>query len=101
MEPWQTFLQSNYFNPQHPGAFAGPQKVRRILNKHNFYPTLKSIKAWLQNQDAYSLLRPTRYRFKRQRVVTSGIDDLWDADLADVSNLAPYNDNLKYIISNL
>ena len=41
------------------------------------------------DQDAYSLLRPTRYRFKRQRVVTSGIDDLWDADLADVSNLAP------------
>ena len=96
MEDWKKFLQSNYFNPQHPGAFAGPQKVRRILNKHNFYPTLKSVKAWLQDQDAYSLLRPTRYRFKRQRVVTSGIDDLWDADLADVSNLAPHNDSLKY-----
>ena len=96
MEPWQTFLQSNYFNPQYPGAFAGPQKVRRILNKHNFYPTLKSIKAWLQDQDAYSVLRPTRYKFKRQRVVTAGIDDLWDVDLADVSNLAPHNNNLKY-----
>ena len=96
MEPWQIFLQNNYFNPKHPGAFAGPQKVRRILNKHNFYPTLKNIKAWLQDQDAYSLLRPTRYRFKRQRVVTSGIDDLWDADLADVSNLAQHNYNLKY-----
>ena len=96
MEPWQIFLQNNYFNPKHPGAFAGPQKVRRILNKHNFYPTLKNIKAWLQDQDAYSLLRPTRCRSKRQRVVTSGIDDLWDADFADVSNLAQHNYNLKY-----
>ena len=96
MKPWQTFLEQIYFNPQHPGAFAGPVKVKKILNENDFHPTLKSVKAWLQDQDAYSLLRPARYRFKRQRVVTSGIDDLWDADLADVSNIAQHNNNLKY-----
>ena len=97
MEPqWKTFLKRIYFDPKHPGSFAGPTKVQQILKSHDYHPTLKSIKSWLQDQDAYSLLRPVKYRFKRRRIVTSGIDDLWDADLADVSNLAQYNDQFKY-----
>ena len=33
-------------------------------------------------------------------MVTIGIDDLWDADLADVSNLKKDNDNIDSIDSN-
>ena len=96
MADWKTFLQRVYFDPKEPGAFSGPKKVQSLLKEHNFTPTLKNIKAWLQDQDAYSLLRPARYRFSRQRIITRGLDDLWDADLAEVGNIAAHNDNFKY-----
>ena len=96
MSDWKEFLQRVYFDPKQPGAFSGPKKVQSLLKEHNFHPTLKQIKAWLQDQDAYSLLRPARYRFSRQRIITRGLDDLWDADLAEVGNIAAHNDNFKY-----
>ena len=90
------FLEQIYFDPSHPGAFAGPTKLLSILKKHGRPASLKGIKEWLQNQDAYSLLRPVHYRFKRSRVIPTGIDGLWDADLADVSNISQHNDGIKF-----
>ena len=92
----EDFLNQIYFDPKHPGAFGGARKLQHILKKNNITATIKEIQAWLQNQDAYSLLRPTRYKFKRRRVVTTGIDDLWDADLADVSNTAQHNNGFRF-----
>ena len=96
MEDWKTFLNEIYFNPRHPGAYAGPTKLKLILKKNNFHVSIKSIKEWLLDQDAYSLLRQVKYKFKRPRIITTGIDDLWDADLADVSNISQHNDNIRF-----
>lgn len=54
---------------------------------------LTAIKQWLQDIDVYSLQRHQRYKFKMNRVVSQGIDFLWDVDLADVSALSKENDN--------
>ena len=96
MEDWKTFLNQIYFDSKQPGSFAGPTKLKQILQQNNFNVSLKNIKDWLLDQDAYSLLRQTRYKFKRPKIVTRGIDDLWDADLADVSNISQHNDNFKF-----
>ena len=93
---WSEFLNEYYFNPENPGSFAGPIKVRQILKDHGFNVTLRDVKQWLQDQDAYSLHRQATYKFKRKRIVTSGLDDMWDADLADVSNIAQYNQPYRY-----
>jgi hypothetical protein len=51
-----TILNDYYFNPNNPGAFAGPQKLFRALNgKYPGQFTLHFVKKWLNNQDAYSL----------------------------------------------
>ena len=39
-----------------------------------------------------------RHNFKRNRVIVSGIDDQWDADLIDLTSLAKYNGNSKYVL---
>ena len=96
MADWKLILQTIYFNPNETGAFAGPQKVKQILKQKGYSVPMKEIKQWLQDQDAYSLLRQVKYRFRRQRIVTSGLDDMWDADLADVSNLHQHNPPYKY-----
>ena len=51
------------------------------------------------NQDTYTLHRPVRWHFPRQRIFTSGNDDLWQADLADLSSIAKYNDGYKFLLT--
>ena len=96
MSDWKEFLKGYYFNPSNPGAFAGPTKIRKILKENRFNTKLTEVQQWLQDQDAYSLLKPTKYKFKRNRIVTTGLDDLWDVDLAEVGNLHKHNEPYKY-----
>ena len=96
MKKWERVLNEIYFNPKHPSAFAGPIKVYRTLLKKHVRVTLPQVEEWVQNQDAYSLLRPVRYRFLRQRIVTSGLDDMWDADLAEVGNISQHNGGVRF-----
>lgn len=49
-------------------------------------------------QDDYNLQKPTRHPYKRARVVVSGIDNQWDADLADMSTLSKYNKGIKILL---
>ena len=50
-------------------------------------------------QDAYTLHKPSRIHFKRRKTLSRGIDDLWQADLADVSSLSKYNDSYRYLLT--
>ena len=43
--------------------------------------------------------RPTRRRFPRRRTYSKGIDDLFQIDLADMSNLSAYNDGYRYLLN--
>ena len=91
MSTWKDYLNTIYFDPEQPGAFAGPYKLYQILKHIGKPTTYTNVKKWLQKQDAFTLLKPVTYRFKRKRIVVKGIDDLWDVDLADVSNLSSHN----------
>ena len=92
---WKNYAQEIYFNPANKGAFYGPKKLQQILNER-YTVSYHKVKNWLQNQDAYSLHQPVQYKIKRDRIVSKGIDDLWDMDLADVSNIAKYNEGNKF-----
>ena len=45
-----------------------------------------------------SLQRPLRRKFKRNRVISKGIDDQWDADLMDMTKFSKDNDGYSYIL---
>ena len=38
-------------------------------------------------------------RFHRRRTFSKGIADLYQIDLADVSNLSPFNDGMRYLLT--
>ena len=95
---WKEYLESKYFDTTNPISFSGPTKVHIDLKRRGYNVGLHKIKRWLQDQDAYSLQRPLRHKFKRNRVISQGIDYQWDCDLADVSNLQKYNPNIKYLL---
>ena len=98
MATWEEYLTEHYFDPNHPGAFAGPYKLHKILHNIGKPVSYHKVKEWIRKQDSYTLLQPVKYKFPRQRVITQGIDDLWDVDLADVSNIGQYNDDIHYLL---
>lgn len=49
--------------------------------------------------DAYSLQCPLHYRFKQKWVVSSGLHNRWDIDLADVSNITSENEGIRYLLT--
>ena len=84
MMSWKAHLERIYFDLKSPISFSGPTKIYNYLKKEGKYKvSLYATRQWLQDIDAYSLQRPLRYKFKTRRVISQGIDALWDADLAD------------------
>jgi len=86
----------SYFDPKHPGSFGGVQTFKRHVKDR---VKTKDIRTWLLNKDAYTLHKLVRLTFRRRRTFTVGIDDLWQADLADLSALSKYNDKNKYLLT--
>ena len=96
---WEDYLSSIYHNPDHPAGYGGPIKIYHQVLKEGLYNIgLYRIKKWLQNQESYSLFRPRRRKFKRNRVIVNAINQMWDADLMDLPDLASENEGVKYIL---
>ena len=89
-------MDKAYFDPRHPGSFGGARSLYKHLDKKY---KLKDVKHWLSTQDAYTLHKPIRWRFKRRKIVSLRANDLWQADLADLSSLAKYNDDNRYLLT--
>jgi len=83
-----------YYDPGEPGSFGGVESLRRAVGGKK-----KDVERWLKSQDTYTLHRPVRKKFQRNRIIVSGLDDQWEADLVDVQGLAKYNNNVKYLLT--
>lgn len=96
----EEYLKKIWYDPGHPGSFAGPSKLYQVVKQEGkFNVGMSKIKKFLQNQDAYSLQKKVRRKgFKRRRVVVQGLDYQWEADLADVQNLSEHNDGIKFLL---
>ena len=93
------YLRSLYFNPKHPAAYGSVDSVYRASQKDRKTYTHKQIQQWLQDQEVHTLHRPLRRKFHRRKVIVSGIDDQWQADLLDVSNLKTHNDGVTFLLT--
>ncbi len=92
-------LENYYFNPRKPGAYYGPSKVRDVLKaqpQHNI--KLRTVKQFVNNQDAYSLHKPVQHRFKRMKVRVNSINEMFDVDLADLSRYSKENRGIRYLL---
>jgi hypothetical protein len=87
-------METAYYMPKHPGSFGAVQSLKRYSGK-----PLKEVKAWLSTQKAYTLHKPARKHFERRKTYSKGIDDIFQADLADLSNIAGYNDGFRYLLT--
>ena len=85
------FFSDYYFHTKSPVAFTSPLASYREAKKYHPSLTFHQVKTWLQSKDTYTLHRPVRYNFPRNRAIVTEIDDQWQADLVDISSLARFN----------
>ena len=57
------------------------------------------VKDFLSEQDAYTLHKPARLHFKRNRVFVTKPLNQFQADLCDMQALADHNDGFKYLLT--
>ena len=80
------FLSDYYFNTKSTVAFTSPLALHREAKKRYPSLTFHQVKTWLQSKETYTLHKPVRSNFPRNRVIITGIDDHWQADLVDISS---------------
>lgn len=84
---------NNYLVAKEPGSFGGVNNLVRYSNKSK-----PEVQKWLIGQDTYTLHKPVRKHFRRRRTYAKGINDLFQADLVDVSALARGNDGYRFLL---
>ena len=92
------YLSRVYESPDHPASFSGLDKLYRIAKKEFPSITRNEIKQWAENNLSYSLRKPSRRNFKRNKIYAPEIDSLWEADLAFVQDVAKVNDGVNYLL---
>jgi hypothetical protein len=93
------YLSSVYYDPKRPGGFGGVDRLYDDVKKEGkFAISRKKLKEWLMKQDAYTLHKPMRRHFKRNRVIVGGIDQQWQMDLADMQSMQKFNDGYRYLL---
>ena len=96
---WEDYLKKIYYDPNHPASFEGIQKLYDTVKKDNKYKiSYRQICEWLQSQNTYSLNKAVKRNFSRGRVIVSGIDDQWDADLASFIPLSESNNGYMHLL---
>ena len=93
------FLSDYYFDTKCPVMFTSPLALNREAKKRYPSLTLFQVKTWLQSKDIYTLHKPVCYNFPRNRVIVTGTDDQWQADLVDISSLALSNKGNKFLLT--
>ena len=91
-------LERLYYESNRPSALGGVEKlIYRAAKKHGI--TRLQVIAWLQLQPGYTLHKPARGRFRRNKVFVNGIDYQWQADLVDLQSLSRSNRGHKYLLT--
>ncbi|CAM5089283.1 unnamed protein product [Eretmochelys imbricata] len=99
MSPQAALLKKIYYTPGEVGSFGGVNPLFQVAKKHSKTLNRRQVTAWLSDQDAYTLHKPARIHFKRNKTIVSDVDAQWQADLVDMHQFSKKNSNFKYILT--
>lgn len=85
-----------YTDPSSPGAFGGVSKLWRAAKDQGLKVTLAAVKSFLQAIPHYQRSRAVKRRFKRRKVMLSGIGDVVYGDVLHFTNKKWVYQNKRY-----
>ena len=90
-------LQIMYYEVDRPSALGGVDKLDRVMQRYGLKRT--QVLNWLWQQPGYTLYKPARTHFCRNRVILFDIDSQWQSVLVDLQHLSRWNKGYKYLIT--
>lgn len=85
-----------YYNPNEPSSYGGVTPLAKALSKTK---KRQAVEDWLRTQETYTLHKPVRKRFPRNKYLVNRPNELWQADLNDMRGLSQYNDGINYLLT--
>ena len=93
-------LKKLYYDARGVGSYGGAEALFRKARVENEPLNRKRVKTWLSGEEAYSLHKPARKRFKRRpTIVNALLDYQWQADIISLQDLAKHNNGDQYILT--
>jgi Integrase core domain len=86
-------LRDTYYDISHSAGFSSITKLATHVGTSK-----ENVKEWLRGQEAYSLHKPIRRNFKRNRYFVPSFGYQFESDLADFSSIASENDGFKFLL---
>lgn len=91
-------LTDLFYDTSNTASYGGVKRLYAEARKINHKITLKDVKLWLMKQETYGVHFPYRSTYERSRVISAGIDYLWEMDLMDMQKLSRYNSRARYVL---
>ena len=81
-------LKSLYYSADDTGSYGGVERLyRRAVEAKVSNISRNAVREFLSRQRAYTLHKPARRHFIRNRIYVGSVDKQWQADLADIVGL--------------
>lgn len=98
------YLEKLYYDITKPGSYGGIAPlllhVNVLLRQAGKTPLHKRVvEEWLSKQPTYTLHRPARWKFTRNKIMSKGIDYQWQLDLVDMQSLSKDNKGYKHLLT--
>ena len=98
MSKFSRLLKKLYHDYTTPAGLTSQEKLYRAAIKKNPCITKRDIQLFLSGDATYTLHKPARIRYTTNKTKAKAVDHVWQADLTDLSNIAVYNDNIKFLL---
>ena len=92
-------LKKIYHKVDHPASYSSPYKLYIVANKVNSQIKLSDVKKWLTGEPSYTLHREIKLTFPRRKVVVSGMQIQYQADLVDYAPIARENKGTRFLLT--
>ena len=92
-------LEDIYGDPSQPGSFGGVDNLYRDARRRGIRVSKKDVENWLSKKLSYTLHKPARKNFKRNRTLVFFINETWQIDLLSTANLKEHNDDATFILT--
>jgi hypothetical protein len=92
-------LQYVYYNPKSVAYLGSIENVYKQAKRLRPQITKKFVDDWLHTQNTYTLHKPVRRKFPRNRVIAIGLHCDWQADLIDMARIKKFNRQICFCLT--
>ena len=89
-------LNEFYYTPDLPSSLGGARKLNEALRRKE---SEQEVRDWLSGEDAYTLHKQIKTKFRRRPTIVAGVGEQLQADLMDVRSHRAENDGITFLLT--